>query len=342
MPELDHRRDVPVSAQQGRNGCVRRGPFRLVAFCLATGLVVAAGIWRTRRSEQTLGDRFPPRGKFVQLEDVSKLHLVRTGRRCDIPVVLIHGSDGTLDNFPSVLVERIAEESDTIVVDRPGHGWSTLAPSGRASVSDNVALLREALRELGAERAILVGHSYGAAIALRWAIDHPSEVQGLILLSPAAYFAWSRVQPLLMRIPGSWVGRLLAPPLLPWIGPLALRWTNVRVGFGRNPVPPSFAVRAKAFYLRPSQFAMMAEEHARLAVDLEEMRDRYAEIAVPTAILTGAEDTLTKPGRQALPLSEAIPHSSVAVLPGLAHQMQWHAGDEVLEAIRRVKADAMR
>ena len=55
-------------------------------------------------------------------------------------------------------------------------------PAAPFMIGQQVADARALLRHLGITRAHIAGHSYGAAIALQWALDAPDEVQSLALL----------------------------------------------------------------------------------------------------------------------------------------------------------------
>src|SRR6202035_5410720 len=48
-------------------------------------------------------------------------------------------------------------------------------------------LLHKTLSTLGITKPILVGHSWGAALALAYALNYPDDVSGMVLLAPAAY-----------------------------------------------------------------------------------------------------------------------------------------------------------
>jgi pimeloyl-ACP methyl ester carboxylesterase len=99
------------------------------------------------------------------------------------PLLLIHGSI-LADAFVPLLHEpRIANHYRVISYHRRG-----FAGSGRASapftIAQQAADGRALLQHLGIPRAHVAGHSYGAAIAIQWALDAPTALQSLALLEP--------------------------------------------------------------------------------------------------------------------------------------------------------------
>jgi pimeloyl-ACP methyl ester carboxylesterase len=100
------------------------------------------------------------------------------------PIVFIHGAF-IADTFRPLLAEPcLAGRYRLILYHRRGYAGSSCA-SGPISVSRQAADCRETLRHLGVERAHVVGHSYGGAVALQLALDTPSMTHSLALLEPA-------------------------------------------------------------------------------------------------------------------------------------------------------------
>ncbi len=107
----------------------------------------------------------------------------RAGADEGVPVVLIHGYSGDLNNWQFNL-EALAAIAPVIALDLPGHGGSTKAV-GDGSLKTLAVAVAGALKVLDVSRAHLVGHSLGAAVAARLAIDNPSLAQSLTLIAPA-------------------------------------------------------------------------------------------------------------------------------------------------------------
>ena len=101
-------------------------------------------------------------------------------------VVFIHGTPGSWRGFGQYLADdSLRNRAQLIAVDRPGFGRSghTHLVTSLREQADLLAQLLQ--RDFSGRRAILVGHSLGASIAARLAIDHPDLVEGLVLVAPS-------------------------------------------------------------------------------------------------------------------------------------------------------------
>lgn len=98
-------------------------------------------------------------------------------------VLLIHGFGGDLDNW-LFNIQALAEKHTVYALDLPGHGQSdkTLDDPSLAGLAAGVLAFMDTV---GIERAHLVGHSLGGAIALQLARDMPERVQSLALIGSA-------------------------------------------------------------------------------------------------------------------------------------------------------------
>ncbi len=103
-----------------------------------------------------------------------------------VPVVLLHGLTAT--HRYVVMGSRALERGGHRVVsyDARGHGQSSPAPSPEAYGYDELALdLRAVMDACGVERAVLAGASMGAHTLLRFALDAPERVAGVVAVTPA-------------------------------------------------------------------------------------------------------------------------------------------------------------
>ena len=110
-----------------------------------------------------------------------RLHYQRAGQGADL--VLIHGLAANVAFWYLAVVPALIGEFRVTAYDLRGHGYSDTPPSGYTS-ADMAADLDALLDHLGVERAHLVGHSFGGAIALHHAALHPERVASLTLADP--------------------------------------------------------------------------------------------------------------------------------------------------------------
>lgn len=113
-----------------------------------------------------------------------RLRYLETGAAQDgRPIVLVHGFGGDLNNW-MFNQPALAERHRVVALDLPGHGGS-LKEVGSGDIASLSGALLDFLDAMHIPRAHLVGHSLGAAVALRTALDKPTHVASLTLIAPA-------------------------------------------------------------------------------------------------------------------------------------------------------------
>ncbi|PFH29788.1 alpha/beta fold hydrolase [Burkholderia sp. JKS000303] len=127
----------------------------------------------------------PPAGIFTDVPGGLRLHHFEAGE--GRPVVFIHGSGpgaSGFSNFKHNYAAFAAAGHRAIVVDLPGYGQSSKPSDVAYTLDFFVAALHAQLTALGIGPAVLLGNSLGGAIALKYALDHPDDVDGLIMMAP--------------------------------------------------------------------------------------------------------------------------------------------------------------
>jgi pimeloyl-ACP methyl ester carboxylesterase len=220
------------------------------------------------------------------------------------PVLLIHGVGARLDAWDGV-VAALGGRFTTIRFDLRGHGESSKPPgpySAALFAEDALALLDH----LDIGRCHVAGHSLGATVALRLALDAPDRLERLALLSAAAGRTEEERQRVLERlaivehgIPGEHFHRSLS------------RWFTDE--FRR--ANPELLERYASRNMENDPRAYAAAYHVLATADLA---DEAARIRVPTLVVTGEGDIGSNP-RMARLLHARIPGSRLEILPGLRH-----------------------
>lgn len=300
----------------------------LLGAALLGGLALLNGA-AARRAER----RHPPEGRFIEVDGV-RLHY--TDRGTGPAVVLVHGnmvSGGDWDS--SGVAQPLLEGHRVIVFDRPGFGHSD-RPRGRLWTAEaQAALLHQAIRQLGVERPVVVGHSWGAIVALAMALRHQADLAGVVLVS--GYYFWTLrpdVLPVtLAALPV--LGDILRYTVSPLLGRLLLPLTK-RAMFSPETVPARFsATYSDGMALRPSQLRATADDGALMIPGALEFRGELGRLAIPTVILAGAEDKVVF-SRMAARLHAALPSSILHVVQGAGHMVHYAVPRQLAATIAAV------
>ncbi|MBR1089396.1 alpha/beta hydrolase [Bradyrhizobium manausense] len=277
-------------------------------------LVTQAGVLAVQRS-------FPPQGRMIEV-DGATLHVVDIGPRDGLPVVMLHGASSNLEVMRNPLGEMLAKNHRVILIDRPGHGWSTRARLQDATPDIQARMIDEALGKLGIDRAVFVVHSWSGALGARLALDHAGRVAGLVMLAPVTH-PWR-----------GGVGRYNEIIATPVIGPLLAYTITLPLGYfitgsGARDVflpqtmPDGFVEEsATPLLLRPREFIANAYDLVTLKASVAAQAPRYGEIRVPVTIIAGEPDKTVRTDIHARPFAAAVPNTKLIVLPDLGHMVQ--------------------
>jgi len=297
-------------------------------------LVNVTGRLKQRYLASRVAHQFPEAiSRFVTVDD-SRLHFVIKG--AGRPVVLIHGNPGSCQDW-SRLYGPLATRYCGFAFDRPGHGHSERPNHRPITVEVQAQMLHTALKELDVEQPILVGHSWGGALALAYALEFQDDLAGLVLLAPAAYESDDGVS-FLTKLP-AWpvVGDVINFLFTPLLGAWVVR-EDLQKAFAPDSVPKHYLRHGLSEWTRPKKVKWYSVDDALLNASLPKLAMRYSNIRVPTVIVTGDSDLIVPAKENAHRLYEALPQGDLVVMEKTGHQIPFTRPDAVVDAIDRVAA----
>ena len=128
-------------------------------------------------------DPRPGLDRFVRVDGVRVRYVEAGTERGGVPLVIVHGYNGSCDYWYPQTVLGLARERHVLAVDLPGNGMS-----GKLQTHTLETLSRFVIRfveTLGYERADLMGHSMGGLVTIAAALYKPERVRSLVLVDSA-------------------------------------------------------------------------------------------------------------------------------------------------------------
>ena len=209
-------------------------------------------------------------------------------------VVVLHGWGGRIESMAPVL-SCLTPSFRVLALDLPGFGQSPL-PEGVWGTPDYAAFVREVLEELEIERALFVGHSFGAKTSLYLAATHPEMVEKLVLCGSSG-----------LRTPPSLTAR-------------AKRWLSKGARAAGRLGPPGRWLRRSVYSRIASKDYQDAGEMRPILVRVvnEDLKDLLPRVRASTLLVWGTEDDAV-PVSHARTMERSIPDAGLVLFEGAGH-----------------------
>ena len=309
----------------------------LIVLILLASLIALAFAY-TAAKVRTIERRYPNIGTLTDIGGmrINALHLPRPPGADLPPLVFIHGASGNLRDQMHAFAGPLENRAEILFVDRPGHGYSERGGPDNAFPSGQADAIAALMDRLGIGPAIIVGHSFGGAIAAAFGVRHPQRTAGLLFIAPATH-PW----------PGGvdWYYTLAAMPVIGWLFahtlviPAGLRkLERGTVGvFSPNPRPDGYVEKtAPALVLRPTVFRNNARDVVNLLGYVTREALRYREITAPTVIITGDRDDVVLAELHSIGLERDIEGAELITIRNLGHKPDYIANDVAIAAIEHL------
>jgi magnesium chelatase accessory protein len=250
--------------------------------------------------------------RFVTVEGL-RWHVQVSPAR-DTTVLLVHGTSASTHSWRG-LAPLLAAKHTVVAIDLPGHGFTAALPPGEASLPRIAAGLGALLRQMQVAPQFVVGHSAGAAILARMALDGAISPRALACINGA-----------LLPLPG-WSGAVfpsvakflatnaLAARLFAWraTDPAAVRRLVASTGSTLDATGLDFYARLIG---SPAHVAGTLQMMA--GWDLEALCRDLPRLALPLLLLVGSNDRTVAPA-EADRVKRIVPAARIEPLPGLGH-----------------------
>ena len=303
-------------------------------FAVATGvllLLVIGNIAFSFIAER----RNPPIGSFIECEGV-RLHYLERGDPSAPCVVLFHGNGSMIqDLLISGVVDRLAARHRVLCFDRPGFGYSQRPRARLWTATSQAGLFVKALSQLGVRNPVVLGHSWGALVAVAIGLKNDYPVRGLVLASGYYFPTWR------------WDFWMMSGPAIPVLGDLfrytvapVISWAILpalfRKLFAPRAIPEDFVHHfPSSLTMRPKQLRAAAEESAFLIPEATRLQSRYSSIRCPVHIFHGTGDQLIEP-EQARRLHKALRRSDLHLVNNAGHMVTYADGVAIAQAVDRL------
>lgn len=253
-------------------------------------------------------------------------------------VLLIHGLPGSIEDF-DVLMQALSGRYRVTAYDRPGQGYSS-AVGAQYTVEHNAQVAQSLIQQLGLQKVIVVGHSYGGTTALQMAINNVPGVVGYVALAAGAD-PDRDIDPLYPLVTTPVIGQgILA--VSGWAGNLLAKF-KVKTGLehvfhpNMDSCTDAFVQLRQELWSQPTVALAIANEMPSMYADLRSMQAHYAKITAPVILVQGDGDRSATVAESDY-LLKAIPTAKRVLLENTGHYSQVVRPAEVVKAIDEIAA----
>lgn len=303
-------------------------PKLVASLLVAVAALAGVTLWRAVAREAAAEAAFPPSGQFVTVDGL-RLHYEMAGQGPDL--VMIHGASGSLRDLTFALRDHLTDRFRVTVVDRPGLGHSD--PMEDVSLAAQAKVIKAGMAQLGVTDPIVLGQSYGGAVALAWALE--GGPRALVLVGSPS-MPWPGPLDPWYRLTATWVGRSFATPAVAaFVTESHVRRVTADV-FAPDPVPPGYDDwLGTPLTLRRATLATNAAQVNALRAELVVMEPRYPRLTLPVELVHGSADTIVPLAVHSGPLSALLPNATLTTIPGAGHMPHHGHPDIIIAAILR-------
>jgi magnesium chelatase accessory protein len=244
-------------------------------------------------------------------------------------LLLVHGTGASTHSWAG-LVDALGDEVDWLAIDLPGHAFTSMPPASLLGLPGTAAAVAELLQALGWQPTLAVGHSAGAAILVRMALDGRLPAPAIAAINGAFVPYGGRAAPMLsplarLMYAAKWVPAMIARRAA---DPAVVR--RLLAGTGS-------ALSADGLSLYGRLMRCPGHNEAALGMmahwDLRPLQRELPGLATALHLLV-AEGDRAVPPRQGRQIAGLRPHTTLTVMQGLGHLVHEEAPGAVADWLR--------
>jgi pimeloyl-ACP methyl ester carboxylesterase len=318
--------------------------WRIFVVLLTLTIVLAAGWLALRRPDMPF-DRLEfeytnADSKFLTVDEDTRLHLRDVGARDAPAIVLVHGFSASLHTWEG-WAKDLQKDYRVVSLDLPGHGLSGCIDNTEIGQTQFVEAVKLVADTLKLDDFTIVGNSMGGQTAWEYALAHPGDVNGLVLVDAAGWPSSEderKNSPVVFRL----LEYKLARDLMKDLDMTALVRSGLEDSFTNKALVTDemverYTALGRAPCHRDAIIALSSSRTERKPATPE----RLAAISTPTLIMHGEQDNLI-PVSAAGKFGKAIPGAVVKIYPEVGHLPQEEVAEASLADLRAFLAALKR
>ncbi|WCK52358.1 alpha/beta fold hydrolase [Aneurinibacillus sp. Ricciae_BoGa-3] len=240
---------------------------------------------------------------------------------------VLHGGPGGDHTTFKPALTPLSEKMQLVYIDNRGSGLSDRGPQSSYTLENNTSDLEELRQQLGLEKIVLLGHSYGGMVALRFAIEYPQSVSSLLLLTTSPSYKFIERAKQFIREKGTTEQKRMANIL--WQGAFESQEQLIQYyevmeplysyTYNRNPSKEELKRKEETLSRSNRNYQAINEGFGGFLRKYNVIK-QLSSITCPTLIMAGRHDWITSV-EESLVLAEKIPNNELVVFEGSSHSV---------------------
>lgn len=279
-------------------------------------------------AHRPIPDDWPGRSnsRFVEAAG-ARWHVQRAGSGA--PMLLLHGTAASTHTWRAMM-PLLTANYDLLALDLPGHGFSERLPGNSMSLPAMSEAIAALLRRVEFQPRCVVGHSAGAAIALRMALDGNITPDGIVGLNAALLPFGGGLQRIFVPMAQLFANTRLMPQLVARRAKDVNAVRRILKGTGSNLDNTGVELYQR---LLQDEGHVAAVLSMMASWDLQPLLDDLPRLVPPLHLVSGARDKAVSP-READRIAAALPGTTVTRLDDCGHLAHEENADKVADVIR--------